>query len=305
MKYSVVIPVYNSQESISEVVNQIVLHFKKNFEIILVNDGSVDNSLEKCFQLSQRHNQVHVLNLSKNFGQHNAIMAGLNQAKGNLVICMDDDMQTPPSEIVKLVECLENNDFDVVYANYKEKKHNVFRNIASDINNRMANKMIDKPLNIKITSFFVMRKFVVSEIIKYKYSFPYIGGLICRTTSNIGNVYVTHYSREMGKSNYNFRKLFSLWLNGFLNFSVKPLRISSFMGAILAIFGFVFIILISLNKLINEDVYLGWTSIMAAIIFFGGINLMGMGIIGEYVGRSYLNVNEKPQFVVRDESDGK
>lgn len=300
MKCSVVIPVYNSEASIERVVEEVLAEVSYEVEIVLVNDCSKDKSEKKCKALCEKFNQVKFLNLSKNFGQHNAIMAGLSVVDGDLIVCMDDDLQTPPQEVNKLIDTLIEQDYDVVYGNYGEKKHSVFRNWGSSVNDKMANYMLGKPKEIQITSFFAMRRYIAEEIKNYRYSFPYLGGLIFRTTNKIGKVDVHHESRKEGKSNYNFKKLIGLWFNGFINFSVTPLRLTSLIGTFFSGAGFLYLIVIIIKKLINPGIAMGWTSIMATVIFFGGIQLISIGLIGEYIGRLYLNINEKPQYVIRE-----
>lgn len=300
MKCSVVIPVYNSEASIERVVEEVLAEVSYEVEIVLVNDCSKDKSEKKCKALCEKFNQVKFLNLSKNFGQHNAIMAGLSVVDGDLIVCMDDDLQTPPQEVNKLIDTLIEQDYDVVYGNYGEKKHSVFRNWGSSVNDKMANYMLGKPKEIQITSFFAMRRYIAEEIKNYRYSFPYLGGLIFRTTNKIGKVDVHHESRKEGKSNYNFKKLIGLWFNGFINFSVTPLRLTSLIGTFFSGAGFLYLIVIIIKKLIDPGIAMGWTSIMATVIFFGGIQLISIGLIGEYIGRLYLNINEKPQYVIRE-----
>ena len=300
MKCSVVIPVYNSEASIDQVVEEVLAEVSYEVEIVLVNDCSKDESEKKCKALCEKFNQVKFLNLSKNFGQHNAIMAGLSVVDGDLIVCMDDDLQTPPQEVNKLIDTLIEQDYDVVYGNYGEKKHSVFRNWGSSLNDKMANYMLGKPKEIQITSFFAMRRYIAEEIKNYRYSFPYLGGLIFRTTNKIGKVDVHHESRKEGTSNYNFKKLIGLWFNGFINFSVTPLRLTSLIGTVFSGAGFLYLIVIIIKKLMDPGIAMGWTSIMATVIFFGGIQLISIGLIGEYIGRLYLNINEKPQYVIRE-----
>ena len=300
MKCSVVIPVNNSEASIDQVVEEVLAEVSYEVEIVLVNDCSKDESEKKCKALCEKFNQVKFLNLSKNFGQHNAIMAGLSVVDGDLIVCMDDDLQTPPQEVNKLIDTLIEQDYDVVYGNYGEKKHSVFRNWGSSLNDKMANYMLGKPKEIQITSFFAMRRYIAEEIKNYRYSFPYLGGLIFRTTNKIGKVDVHHESRKEGTSNYNFKKLVGLWFNGFINFSVTPLRLTSLIGTVFSGAGFLYLIVIIIKKLMDPGIAMGWTSIMATVIFFGGIQLISIGLIGEYIGRLYLNINEKPQYVIRE-----
>jgi len=298
---SIVIPVYNSEKTINLVVEKLkkVLSGKLTFEIILVNDGSKDNSYNVCKEISRKNDFVRFINLSKNFGQHNAILAALNFVNGNYIVFMDDDLQTPPEEIWKLINKIKEG-FDVVYADYTYKQHSFFKNFGSTVNNIMANIILGKPKNIKITSYFIIKRYLVDKIINYTGPYPYLGGLIFRSTDNIGTVDIIHGKREYGQSNYNFMTLFKLWVNGFTNFSVKPLRISFFLGTICSLVGFIFSLIFIIRKIIDSQVVLGWTSIIVAILFFSGIQLILIGLVGEYVGRIFLTQNKQPQYVIKE-----
>jgi len=262
MMISIVIPVYNSEKTIKTVVEGIqdVLLSKIKYEIILVNDGSKDNSYKKCRELSKKYNFVKFINLSKNFGQHNAIIAGLYFVRGEYIIFMDDDLQTPPEGILKLINKIKKG-YDVVYANYNYKQHSRLQNFGSKINDIMVNIILKKPINIKITSYFIIKKFLVKEIVNYIGPYPYLGGLIFRSTNNVGMVSITHRKRIYGKSNYSFISLLKLWVNGFTNFSVKPIRISFVLGMIFSMTGFIYSVIIIIKKSIGAQIVLGWTSI--------------------------------------------
>jgi len=304
-KLSVVIPVYNSEKTIEKVVNQIEIAISKlnskfDLEIILVNDYSKDNSLEVCKDICKHKSFVKLISFSKNFGQHNALMAGIKVAAGDYIISMDDDLQTPPDEMGKLIDELEKNNYDVVFAKYKTENKSIFRVFGSFVNDRMANILAEKPKNVTINSYFIMKKYIANEIIKYGHAYPYMGGLIFRVTQNVGNILIQHRDRKIGKSNYTLKKLLQLWFNGFTNFSVQPLRISSVFGLFFSITGFVYLLIIIIRKIINPGIPVGWTSIMAGIIFFGGIQLLSIGLLGEYIGRLFLSINKKPQYVIKE-----
>jgi len=298
---SIIIPVFNSEKTIEKVINRVKLTLgnKQKFEVILVNDGSYDNTYIKCIEISRKFNFVKFINLSKNFGQHNAILAGLRYAKGDNIAFLDDDLQTPPEEIWKLIDKIEEG-YDVVYGNYTNKKHNLLRNIGSKINDMMASILLKKPKKVKITSYFIIRKYLVKEIVNYIGPYPYLGGLILRITNNIGVVNISHKERLYGKSHYSFLSLLKLWINGFTNFSVKPLRISLFFGILCSLIGFIFSVVLIIRKLIDPLVPLGWTSIIVIIVFFSGIQLISIGLIGEYVGRIFLSQNNQPQYVIKE-----
>ena len=304
-KLSIVIPVYNSEKTIEEVVNEAEIAISKfnskfELEIILINDYSKDNSLQVCKNICKHKSFVKLISFSKNFGQHNALMAGIKMASGDYIISMDDDLQTPPNGMGKLIDELEKNNYDVVFAKYKTENKSIFRIFGSFVNDLMANALVEKPKSITINSYFIMKKYIADEIIKYSHAYPYIGGLIFRVTQNVGNVLIEHRERKIGKSNYNLKKLLQLWFNGFTSFSVKPLRISSIFGLFFSITGFIYLLIIIIRKIINPGIPAGWTSIMAAIIFFGGIQLLSIGLLGEYIGRLFLSINKKPQYVIKE-----
>lgn len=301
MKISVVIPCYGSEHSIETVVEEIestINKRKSEYEIILVNDCSPDHVWDKITWLSQKYESVRGVCFAKNFGQHAALMAGYRESSGDIVISMDDDGQTPADELYKLVDAIEAG-YDVVYATYEDKKHNIFRNFGSRLNDFMCDVLLGKPKGLMITSYFAARKFVIEEICRYQNSYPYIVGLVFRSTKNIGTVPVNHRTRIEGSSGYTLGKLISLWLNGFTAFSVKPLRFATMMGILIASLGFLYIIYIVVNKIMNPNVPLGWSSTMAAIFLIGGLILFTLGICGEYLGRVYISINDAPQYVVK------
>jgi len=225
-------------------------------------------------------------------------MAGFNYANGEYIITMDDDLQNPPEEIMRLVRKIEEG-YDVVYAKYASKKHSAARNLGSKINDIMAKVMVNKPEDIYFTSFRIIRRYVVDEIIKYKGPYCYVDGLILRITTNLSSVEVTHLERKVGKSNYNLIKLVKLWMNGFTSFSVLPLRVATFSGFIMSFIGFISIIILIIQKF-TSDIELGWTSIMVSVIFFSGIQLISVGLLGEYMGRTFLSINNTPQYIVKE-----
>jgi polyisoprenyl-phosphate glycosyltransferase len=309
IKLSIVIPVFNSQNTIKQTVEkstEVLESYERasDYEIIIVNDGSRDGSDKVCEQLS---NNAHVcyINFTKNFGQHHALLCGYKYATGNIIVKIDDDLQILPSEIPKMVEALIEKDADVAFGKYTNKKHSAFRNWGSKLNNAMAKALLNKPKGVSVSSFYIMRDYVVDNIVSYTNPYPYIAGLIFKVTDNIINVDVKHAERSEGKSNYTLPKLIKLWINGFVNFSVKPLRVATFLGIILSLLGFIFLIILIIQRALNNSVQLGWTSIMAAVIFFGGIQLLSMGLLGEYIGRIFLSINKFPQYVIKEKNDGR
>ncbi len=300
---SFVIPCYNSEKFIQNTVEDLQNAINRDFseykaEIILINDSSKDKTESKIEEIAKHSTNVITIDMAKNFGQHGAIFAGLAQAKGDIVICLDDDGQTPPDEAIKLVNALDENT-DVVYARYKNKKHNKFRNFGSKVNDYMAQSLLEKPKDLFISSYFAMKKYVKDEILKYTNPYPYLEGLVLRTTNKIKNVDINHKERKVGKSNYTLRKLLHLWVNGFTSFSVKPLRIAIVCSFIFVISAIIITLAIIINKIKNPSVPLGWSSTMVVLLIVGSALTFILGLIGEYVGRIYISINNSPQYVVR------
>jgi undecaprenyl-phosphate 4-deoxy-4-formamido-L-arabinose transferase len=300
MLISICIPVYNSEKTIARLVKNIKENLKNyNLEIILVNDGSKDNSEKVCSDLALKDKIVKFISLRKNFGEHNAVMCALNYSKGDYVVIIDDDFQNPPQEIIKLVNEARRYNYDVVYSKYYKKKHNIFRNLGSWFNDIVATWLLNKPKNLYLSSFKLIKKEVVKEIIKYKGPFPYIDGLILRVTNNIASVFVEHSKRIGSKSNYTIGKLISLWLNMFVNFSIKPLRLVTFLGMSLSMICLALGIYFIVEKILYPDSSKGWASIIVCILFIGGVQMIFTGIIGEFVGKNYLDRNGTPQWIVK------
>lgn len=303
MLVSVCIPVYNGAISISRLVDNVrseLKSFNYNVEFVLVDDCSKDNSAYVCTELAIKNKDVKFIALRKNSGEHNAVMCALNYMSGDYAVIIDDDFQNPPSEIIKLLEEVKKG-YDVVYSKYEKKKHNLFRNLGSKFNDIVATYLINKPKELYLSSFKVISADLVKEIIKYKGPFPYIDGLILRATSSFSSVYVEHNKREDGRSNYTLSKLVSLWLNMFINFSVIPLRIFTFLGIFVAFVSFVFAVIFLVEKIMVPDTPVGWSSIIVSLLFFSGVQLMFLGLIGEYLGKLYLDHSGKPQWTVKKE----
>ncbi len=270
-----------------------------DYEIILVNDCSPDDTFAVIQKLCGEDKKIKGVNLARNFGQHAALMAGFHQVNGDVVVCLDDDGQTPADEVDKLLEEIDNGS-DVVYAKYEHKKHSAFRNFGSWVNEEMARVMLGKPRELYVSSYFAAKRFVVEEMKKYTNAYPYVIGLVLRTTKRISNVSVCHREREIGSSGYTFGKLLELWFNGFTAFSVKPLRLATAVGCMCSVCGFLYGIYTVIKKLVNPNVPMGFSSIMAAIVFMGGMMMMMLGLVGEYIGRMYISMNNSPQFVIRE-----
>jgi undecaprenyl-phosphate 4-deoxy-4-formamido-L-arabinose transferase len=299
MKISICIPVFNSENTIAPLVSAIeTALYGYEFEIILVNDGSSDLSEKVCEDLAKKNPKVGFISLAKNFGEHNAVMCALNYISGDCAVIVDDDFQNPPSEIERLVDELSIG-YDVVYSKYVVKRHHVFRNIGSKFNDLVSTWLLGKPKNLYLSSFKAIRRETVDEIIKYTGPFPYIDGLILRATNSISSINIEHASRQAGQSNYTFGKLVSLWLNMFINFSIKPLRLFAIFGLVISLISLCMIIILIIHRLSTPDEQVGWTSVIVTITFFAGLQTMFLGLVAEYLGKNYLTMNQTPQWVIR------
>lgn len=303
------IPCYCSESNINSVINKIYGSMnqkpEKTFEIILVNDNSLDGTWKKILELTKEHKEIKGINFSNNFGQHNALMAGFKCSSGKLVVTSDDDGQTPIEKVWEFEEKI-NAGFDVVCAKYVERRRKgVSRKIGTFMNEYMLRKMLGKPSNVSMTAFFMAKRFVIDEICRYEQAYPYIAGLLLRTTKNIANIEMVQEERMSGSSGYSLRKLLRLWVNGFTSFSIKPLRFFVKLGFSVSFIGFIVGASVILRKIFNPSmVVAGYTSMIAVMCILGGFNLAVVGMVGEYVGRIYMCSNSQPQFVVKNYAIG-
>ena len=304
---SVVIPVFNGARSVTEVVDRIGRALiDRSHEIVLVDDGSADDSARACRDLAARESAyVRFVQLSRNFGEHSAVLAGLARTNGKYIAVLDDDGQNPPEELPRMLDELKRRELDVIYGRYCVRQHHWFRQLGSRFNDFVATIMLRKPPDLYLSSFKVMNRFIVDEIIKYTGPFPYIDGLICRTTNRLGQIEVQHAARIAGRSNYSLVRLVRLWLNMFLGFSIVPLRIASVAGLLTAASSLIWLLAIIVDKLwVNPSVTVGVPTVLACICLFSGVQLMVLGMLGEYLGRVHLSTNGQPQYVVRSSTDG-
>ncbi len=303
MKLSFVIPCYRSEHTLAGVVAEIHEKMKERplleYEVILVNDCSPDNVQNVIDRLcDESPSNVFGIELARNFGQHAAILAGYHYITGDVIYAVDDDGQTPLESIFTLLDKLDDG-YDIVWGGYEQKKHSLFRNFGSRVNGWMAEKLIGKPHGLQVTSFRAARRFVIDEILRYDGAYPYLLGLLLRTTRRVANVPVKHRARKEGRSGYTFAKLFGLWMNGFTAFSVQPLRLATWGGFACSGIGFLAMLFVIVRKLFNPHIALGYSSLMAVILFVGGVHMMMTGMLGEYIGRIYICQNKAPQFVIR------
>jgi len=297
---SIVIPTYQAEHSIDKLCDNLFSVFGKyKMELILVNDCSPDNTHEKCLDILKKYpKKMTYIKLSKNVGEHNAVMAGLKHSKGDWAIIMDDDFQHTPNEASKLLNYALNNKYDVVYGDYREKQHSFVRNLMSKFNDFSAQLILRKPKGLYLSSFKCISKNIIKKISNYNGPYPYIDGLILSVTSNIGSIKTLHSERKIGKSSYSLLKLLKLYGNLMTNFSTVPIHICSVFGIIIAILSGIYAIITILSKFLDPTLPIGYTSIFIAIIFFSGIQLIFLGLIGEYIGKILKNVNKEPQYSI-------
>ena len=302
MLISIAIPCYRSEKTIRFVVEEIkqefLLHPEHSYNIILVNDGSPDNTLGVIKQLSEENGNITGVDLSRNFGQNAAKMAALPYVKGDVLVYMDDDGQHPASGIFVLLDKLLEG-YDMVYAQFSHKKHNAFKRFTSAIKNRVAIFMGNKPKGIALSSFYIMDKVLIKALQKYESPFPASGSFTMQITSSIANAPVLHRARREGKSNYSFKRLWRLWLTSVTNFTIVPLRIASILGMICAVIGFGVGTVMVIRKIINPSIQAGYTSMIATLLFIGGLIMIMLGTLGEYIGRMFMTISGKPQYIVR------
>ena len=300
---SVVVPVYNGAATVGELVNALrALEIAGGLEIVLVVDGSPDNSLDVCKKLAGEPGApIVLLSLSRNYGEHSAVMAGLARARGSYAITMDDDLQNPPGEVKRLFEYARDGGYDAVYTYYEDKKHAAWRNIGSRFTNWCADHLIDKPKGLYLSSFRCLSAFVREQITAgYEGPFPYVDGLVFQVTQNVGRLQVAHLPRVEGRSNYTIARLFRLWLSMFSNFSVIPLRFATLFGIAFGALGALAAVIVIVEAISDNKPPQGWASLMVAVLVLAGVQLIVVGLIGEYLGRMFLAVNRKPQYLVRE-----
>lgn len=298
---SVVIPCYNSQHSIAQVVEEIRDALKDHFDyqIILADDCSTDGVWQEIQRLCSNDSNIIGLSLARNFGQQAARMAAIKYVTGEYVLFTDDDGQHPAEGILPMMDKLREG-YDIVYAEFRKKKESLFRILVSKFNSKMSEWLIGKPKGIRNSSFFITRRFVVDALKQYHSPFPYLLGYFMSITHNVANIELEHKTRLYGKSGYSFKKLVLLWLNGFTSFSVVPLRIADVLGIAMTVIGFIVGIVIGIRRILNPQIPAGYTSIIVALLICSGMIMLMLGLTGEYIGRIFLTVNRLPQYVVRD-----
>ena len=300
---SFVIPLYHSAETIGAVVREIEgLTIAGGHEIVLVHDGSGEATSRVARELVRTAKiPITLVEHARNFGEHNAVLSGWRRARGAYIVNLDDDGQNPPAECVRLWQHAREQGLDVVFGHYEEKKHSLWRNLGSRFTNRMTDWALDKPHGFYLSSFRCVSAFAAKQVVTYAGPFPYIDGLLLQVTQRIGSITVRHESRAAGESTYTLRRLVRLWLSAWINFSVAPLRAATMLGIAIAFCGVVALGLVAWLWLMDTGPATGWGWIMAGLLIFSGTQLVMLGLIGEYLGRMFIAVNQRPQSVVREE----
>jgi polyisoprenyl-phosphate glycosyltransferase len=309
IELSIVVPVYRSQDCLDTLISETISTLSRSdlvrsYEIILVNDDSPDGSWTEITRIANEYPQVRGISLLKNFGQHNATMAGLKESVGRYVVVMDDDLQHPPEAIPEIVERLRNG-ADVCYTIYRHRKHAAWKKLGSWINNAAATVLLGKPHALYLSSFKGLSRVVVDAVTRYDGPFTYIDGLILDVTRNIDVLPVDHQDRLVGEGNYNLVRSISLWLKMATSFSVLPLRVASIAGILLGIAAAGMAAYVVIRVLVLGTPYPGWASVIVTVLLVGSMQLLGIGLVGEYIGRAYLRMNNKPQFIVRERTVAK
>lgn len=298
---SIVIPVYRGAATVGVLVQALTaLRPAGGLQIVLVNDGSPDESGAVCAALvaAAKLPMVYAEH-GRNFGEHNAVMTGLRYAKGDYVITMDDDLQNPVDEVIRMYDHARLNGWDVVYSRYAVTKQVGWRRLGSRFANLVADRLLDKPPGLYLSSFRCMSAFVVQAVTRYAGPYPYIDGLIMQTTQKIDSIEVMHLPRAVGRSNYTMKRLIRLWLNLATSFSLAPLRLAVWAGGIMAVLGAIGAVLTIIEALTSRSLPSGWASTMTVLLILSGIQSMILGVVGEYVGRTFLSASAKPQATIR------
>ena len=308
MTISICIPCYKSAKTLPTVIDDIKNEFKKradeDYQIVLVNDGSPDNTFGVIMKLCDEDKNITGINLSKNYGQPSAKLAALKEAVGDVIVFMDDDGQHPASGIFMLVDKLGEG-YDVVYADFKNKQHSTFKKVTSNMHNSLAEFMGNKPKNIRRSSFTAWSRTVADAMLTYKSPFISIGSFMMSVTDKFANVEIEHRKRLEGSSGYTLKKLFRMWLNIFISFSMMPLRMATYLGFLFSGVGFVGIVYLLIRKIVHPTRVVGYTSTMITVLFMSGVIMLILGIMGEYLGRIYMTLSGMPQYNVREVINGK
>ena len=302
---SVLIPVYGSAPILPDLIRSLEKVFEgteafHSYELILIHDCGPDNAWQVIVEHAQSRPWLRGINLAKNSGQHNALMAGLELARGRYVVTMDDDLQHDPQDILRIVSSLQ-PDYDLCYVEFESKQHAAWKRVGSWVNGIMAQWLLGKPKGLYLSPFRGMRRSVLGAVTRYSGPFVYLDGLLLQATNRITTLSATHHPRSIGESGYSIRKSISLWLKMATSFSAAPLRLVSVAGVVGAAFGLVLAAIVFTQKILDPSMAIGWPSIMISILMVGSLQLLALGAIGEYIARILLTINRRPQYVVRDQ----
>ena len=308
MLITVAIPCYKSAKTIERVVAEIktavTAREGNDYQIVLVNDYPDDDTFDVIRKLCAEDCKIIGVNLSKNFGQTYAKMAALPFVDGDVLVYMDDDGQHPADQIYRLIDKLDEG-YDMVYAYFPHKKHSLFKRLTSKLNSAVLEFNGTKPKGITLSSYCALSRMTVDALKQYKSPFPSIGGFLGGVIKRYANVEMEHRERLEGTSNYTLAKLLKLWFTGFLNFSVKPIRVASSMGFVSAGVGFIYGLYIIIRKLVDPAIAAGYASMIAILLFIGGMIMVMIGLVGEYIGRIFMTVSDQPQYVIRETINAK
>lgn len=304
MDLSFVIPCYRSEKNLPTVVEDIRMAMQKrpswSYEIILVNDSSPDRTFEVIREMAKEDSHIVGVDFAKNAGQPSALLAGFSLARGEYIMTSDDDGQTPVERVWDFMDKMQEG-YDVVCAQYEQRvQPSGFRRFGSWMNERMLRILLKKPEDVNLSSFFLAKKFLIRELIRYQNPYPYMAGLLLRSTGKIGNVILEQRDRRSGNSGYTLKKLLSLWVNGFTAFSLVPLRAADVLGGVSSAIGFLWALIVIIRKIIHPEIAAGYSSTVAVQLILGGLILLVLGVIGEYIGRIYMCMNKEPQYVIRE-----
>jgi polyisoprenyl-phosphate glycosyltransferase len=303
---SIVVPVYRSEDCLEALIEAIAESLDpttRGYEVVLVNDCSPDNSWGVIEAICRTNPNVVGIDLRRNFGQDNALITGLRQARGRYVAIMDDDLQHHPRDLPALLDKIEEG-ADAVYADFRLKRQKLWKNLGSWFNGKFAQWVINKPKDVYLSPYKIIRKEVVEMICRYEGPDPYIDGLLFQITSKIAQIPVDHHPRYAGRSTYTFWKSLRVWGRLAFSFSTRPMRLVSWLGFGFAAVGLLLAVVVILYRLLFPQDFspnaVGWASLMVALLVLSGIQMLFFGILGEYTGRTFLRVNDKPQAAIRE-----
>lgn len=300
---SFVIPCYNSEKTVASVIDgikeKVAERPEYRYEVIAINDCSPDGVIHVLNEIALSDPDIKVIDLAKNSGKHTAILVGYKFAKGKYVVSLDDDGQCPIERLWDLIAPLEEG-HDMSMAKYEQKKEASYKKFGSNVNHKVSQILLEKPRELRFSNYIARQLYICKAMAEYNNIFPYLEGLSLRITRDIVLVPMQEKPRLHGKSNYTFRKSFALWMNGFTAFSVKPLRITSLIGFMVAAMGFLYGIFTIIKKIVHPHVFIGYSSILVSILFCSGMIMLMLGLAGEYIGRIYLAVNQYPQYVIKN-----